>query len=121
VIAIDRNANIVVAEVGGGARADGAVIDADKCYIGHARLLLIGPHAKSGGYTRTRDAFSMRQARLRRVAEHARQRSHAQRAMKPTILFEGQALAAEPYFRARDAGRWRAAAAWASAMATRWR
>ena len=55
------NANIVVAEVVALHVADGAVIDAAKCHIDTARLLLIGRMQSPGGYTRTRDAFSMRQ------------------------------------------------------------
>lgn len=61
VIAIDRNANIVVAEVVAVHVADAAVIDAAKCYIDTGRLMLIGRMQSPGGYTRTRDAFSMRQ------------------------------------------------------------
>ena len=61
VIAIDRNANIVVAEVVAVHVADAAVIDAAKCTIDTARLMLIGRMQSPGGYTRTRDAFSMRQ------------------------------------------------------------
>ena len=54
VVAIDRNANIVVAEVL-------AVIDAAKCTIDTARLMRIGRMQSPGGYTRTRDGFSVRQ------------------------------------------------------------
>jgi len=61
VIAIDRNANIVVAEVVAVHVADDAVIDAAKCTIDTAQLTLIGRMQSPGGYTRTRDAFSMRQ------------------------------------------------------------
>lgn len=61
VIAIDRNANIVVAEVVAVHVADAAVINAERCYIDTAKLTLIGRMQSPGGYTRTRDTFSMRQ------------------------------------------------------------
>ena len=61
VIAIDENANIVIGEVVAVHVADDAVIDAAKCHIDTARLMLIGRMQSPGGYTRTRDAFSMRQ------------------------------------------------------------
>ncbi|HEY2979173.1 MAG TPA: flavin reductase, partial [Burkholderiaceae bacterium] len=61
VIAIDRNANIVVAEVVAVHVADEAVKDAGRCHIDTAQLQLIGRMQSPGGYTRTRDAFSMRQ------------------------------------------------------------
>jgi len=61
VIAIDRNANIVVAEVVAVHVADAAVINPERCYIDTAKLMLIGRMQSPGGYTRTRDAFSMRQ------------------------------------------------------------
>jgi len=60
VIAIDHNANIVVAEVVAVHVADEAVKDAERCYIDTAKLQLIGRMQSPGGYTRTRDAFSMR-------------------------------------------------------------
>jgi len=60
VIAIDRNANIVVAEVVAVHVADAAVINPERCYIDTAKLMLIGRMQSPGGYTRTRDAFSMR-------------------------------------------------------------
>jgi len=60
VIAIDRNANIVVAEVVAVHVADSAVINPERCYIDTAKLMLIGRMQSPGGYTRTRDAFSMR-------------------------------------------------------------
>ena len=43
------------------ATVSAAVIDAAKCYIDTAQLMLIGRMQSPGGYTRTRDAFSMRQ------------------------------------------------------------
>jgi flavin reductase (DIM6/NTAB) family NADH-FMN oxidoreductase RutF len=61
VIAIDASANIVVAEVVAVHVADAAVINAERCYIDTAKLMLIGRMQSPGGYTRTRDAFSMRQ------------------------------------------------------------
>lgn len=61
VITIDRSANIVVAEVVAVHVADDAVKDAERCYIDTAKLQLIGRMQSPGGYTRTRDAFSMRQ------------------------------------------------------------
>ena len=61
VVAIDRNANIVVAEVLAVHVADAAVIDAAKCTIDTARLMRIGRMQSPGGYTRTRDGFSVRQ------------------------------------------------------------
>jgi flavin reductase (DIM6/NTAB) family NADH-FMN oxidoreductase RutF len=60
VMPIDRNANIVVAEVVAVHVADEAVMDAERCYIDTAKLKLIGRMQSPGGYTRTRDAFSMR-------------------------------------------------------------
>jgi flavin reductase (DIM6/NTAB) family NADH-FMN oxidoreductase RutF len=60
VINIDRNANIVVAEVLAVHVVDAAVINAERCYIDTAKLMLIGRMQSPGGYTRTRDAFSMR-------------------------------------------------------------
>jgi hypothetical protein len=35
-------------------------MDAERCYIDTAKLKLIGRMQSPGGYTRTRDAFSMR-------------------------------------------------------------
>ena len=61
VITIDHNANIVVAEVVAVHVADEAVKDAERCHIDTAKLQLIGRMQSPGGYTRTRDAFSMRQ------------------------------------------------------------
>ncbi len=61
VMPIDRNANIVIAEVVAVHVADEAVKDAERCYIDTAKLQLIGRMQSPGGYTRTRDAFSMRQ------------------------------------------------------------
>jgi flavin reductase (DIM6/NTAB) family NADH-FMN oxidoreductase RutF len=61
VMAIDRHANIVVAEVVAVHVADAAVLDAGRCHIDTAKLQLIGRMQSPGGYTRTRDAFSMRQ------------------------------------------------------------
>jgi flavin reductase (DIM6/NTAB) family NADH-FMN oxidoreductase RutF len=60
-IAIDHSANIVVAEVVAVHVADAAVRDAERCYIDTEKLQLIGRMQSPGGYTRTRDAFSMRQ------------------------------------------------------------
>ena len=60
VIAIEPNSNIVVAEVVALHVADAAVINAERCYIDTAKLMLIGRMQSPGGYTRTRDAFSMR-------------------------------------------------------------
>ncbi|HSW24754.1 MAG TPA: flavin reductase family protein [Burkholderiaceae bacterium] len=61
VIPIDRNANIVIAEVVAVHVADEAVRDAERCHIDTAELQLIGRMQSPGGYTRTRDSFSMRQ------------------------------------------------------------
>jgi flavin reductase (DIM6/NTAB) family NADH-FMN oxidoreductase RutF len=60
VIAIEPASNIVVAEVLAVHVADAAVINAERCYIDTAKLMLIGRMQSPGGYTRTRDAFSMR-------------------------------------------------------------
>lgn len=60
VIAIEPAGNIVVAQVLAVHVADVAVINAERCYIDTAKLMLIGRMQSPGGYTRTRDAFSMR-------------------------------------------------------------
>ena len=61
VIPIEPASNIVVAEVLALHVADAAVMDAERCWIDTAKLMLIGRMQSPGGYTRTRDAFSMRQ------------------------------------------------------------
>jgi flavin reductase (DIM6/NTAB) family NADH-FMN oxidoreductase RutF len=61
VMVIDHNANIVVARVIAVHVADEAVLNAERCHIDTAKLQLIGRMQSPGGYTRTREAFSMRQ------------------------------------------------------------
>lgn len=61
---IERTNHLVVARVLAIHVRDDAVIDAQKCYIDTAKLDLLGRMESPGGYTRTRDRFTMPQIPL---------------------------------------------------------